>query len=166
MRIGLQIVGGPELAASLRGMEAAASRKIVVGALRRAGGLMADRMASYMPRSDEAPHVADSVVVTELKVLQGEDGRYRSVLPDEYVVGVGPAKDFFYWFFKEYGTVYQPAVPAMRPGFDQTVEQCLGILIAVLRQSIAATAAAGGRAAPGAQTFDAAAMARQAFFPD
>lgn len=142
MKIAMHFEGGTELAASLRAMPEAASATIVVGALHQAGLPMADNMASLMKRSkDGKEHAADHVVVSRLTWRIEVDGITRSILPGEYAVGVGPAKDFFYWFFQEYGTVYQqPPNPALRPGFDQTVEQSLGILIALMRDAIAAKA--------------------------
>ena len=145
MKIALTMTGGPALAAALRAMPEAASKKIVNGALRSAGDELAARMAGYMPRSPEAPHVADHVVVQTVTTIGDVDGSKRPLLPDEYAVAVGPAKDFFYWFFREFGTVHKAASPAMRPAFDQTAARCLAIVVEVLGASIAATAAAGGR---------------------
>lgn len=140
--IGVKFTGGPALAAALRAMPEAASQTIVLGALHEAGDVLAEVMGSYMERGEAEPHAADNVVVNTVNTIT--DGiTERPVLPDEYAVAVGPAKDFFYWFFREYGTVYQSATPAMRPAWDSTVERCLRILVETLAASIAAKAAAG-----------------------
>lgn len=142
MKIALEVKGGKELARALRGLSQAASEKIVVGALRKGGEYMAATIASLMKRGPEAPHAADNVRVSVARRVE-VDGITRSVMPDEYAVSVGPTKDFYYWYFREYGTVYQPAAPAMRPGFDQSVDRSLDIVIAILREAIAAQARAG-----------------------
>ena len=120
MKISLSLQGGQQLSKALEQAGAALTRTLMMEALRAAADPMRLDMASRMARSAEAPHAADHVIVASVTSIDGE-----KLGPLEFAVGVGPTKDFFYWFYQEFGTVHHPAKPAMRPAFDAGAERAL-----------------------------------------
>jgi len=120
VNVQLSFQGGAQLAKALEQAGAALERRLVMEALKAAADPLRRDMAARMARSPFAPHAADSVIVAEVKTIDGE-----KLGPREFAVGVAPTREFFYWFFQEFGTVQAPAQPAMRPAFDAGVERAL-----------------------------------------
>lgn len=122
----------------------------VLQALTNAGEPMRARMAGNMKRSPDAPHAADHVVISPVtRVGDINGGRFERLGPGQHAVGIGPAKDHWYWLFQEYGTKFQRAQPAMRPAFDSTADATLrnlaGELWNLLRAKSARAGSTGGR---------------------
>lgn len=74
--------------------------------------------------------------------LRSQVRRWRvKGLPDSYGVGVGikkKSKEYvaFYWYFIEYGTAKQAAVPFIRPAFDAGKEKAVERYMDKLRKNI------------------------------
>lgn len=146
MNIKLSMQGGSQLAKALRDSGEALTKTIVIEALKSAADPIRLDMASRMKRGPDAPHAADNVIVATVNEIDGE-----KLGPKEFAVGIGPTKDFWYWFFQEFGTVRHSAQPAMRPAFDAGAERALKALGNALWDAIAKHAGAArsttGRAA-------------------
>jgi len=113
----LRITGASELARRLRTLADGLTDEAVRKALVTAAEPMRARMAQLAPRGPEAPHLADSMVISRAKTDEGDRA-----------VAVGPAKDFFYGSFLEFGTKHMSARAFARPAFDSEAEACLAIL--------------------------------------
>lgn len=132
MKTTFTVQGGRDLERRLRELPDGMSRKVQVSALKEGAEPMRAKAAELAPRSDEAPHMADHIVVSELSQ------RDRDAISafDDVVVAVGPERKFFYGYFLEYGTAHQPAQPFMRPAFDTKAQTTLGMLASLLWQRI------------------------------
>lgn len=108
------------MARALQEAGAALSRTIVIEALKAAADPIRLDMAARMARGEDAPHTADNVVIATVNEIDGE-----KLAPMEFAVGIGPTKDFWYWFFQEFGTVHHAAQPAMRPAMDAGAQLAL-----------------------------------------
>lgn len=118
MKVSIKIQGANQLAARLRELPQAVSRKVQIEALTAGAELIRAEAARMAPRSaGPGPHLADNIVTSAPSVAQLEKrGRF-----DEAVVEVGPSRkpsDHFYGFFQEFGTKHHGAQPFMRPAFD------------------------------------------------
>lgn len=120
MNIQMKFQGGDAIKRSLDKAGAALSRVIVIEALKYAADPIRRDMAARMARGADAPHAADNVVIAVVNEIDGE-----KLMPTEFAVGVGPTKDFWYWFFQEFGTVRHAAQPAMRPAMDAGAQKAL-----------------------------------------
>jgi HK97 gp10 family phage protein len=146
----MRFEGGEELARTLRSLPEAVTKTVVLKALRDGAEPIRHLAGLHAPRSPHAPHLADSMtisVASRVGTVQG--GRWRDVDAGEYAVAVGPAKDFFYGMFQEWGTVHHGAQPFMRPAFDSGVPAGLGIigqqLWAAIRARVPDVSTFGGR---------------------
>lgn len=133
----LRIDGGKELAARLGRLEQSVSRKVKVNALREAAEPIRATAAQLAPRSSDAPHLAENIVIGTLT----ENRLERIGRDTETVVEVGPAAgkggdDFFYGLFQEFGTAFHPAQPFMRPAFDAWAPRSLSILVSSLWRAL------------------------------
>lgn len=135
MKVSLRFEGGSDLARRLAQLPDAVGDRVLRAALRDGAEPMRDRMASLIKRGDEAPHAADHVVISTQRA-RGDS--------DEIAVAVGPAQDFYYWFFQEYGTSRHPAQPAMRPAFDSEAPRSLGLIRDRLWDALRARLGLGG----------------------
>jgi len=119
MQVGLKVVGASGIAGALDAMREGVGRPVLVEALRRAAEPMRARMSADAPRSQDAPHLADHIAISEVRAIGG-------VALDEYeaAVAIGPTGAFFYGSFLEFGWVHHPqARPFVRPAFDEGVEK-------------------------------------------
>lgn len=132
MNIKLSLQGGSALAKALSSAGEALTKTIVIEALRSAADPMRRDMAARMARGADAPHAADHVIIATVNAIDGE-----KLGPKEFAVGIGPTKDFWYWFYQEFGTVHHPAQPAMRPAFDSGATQALQAIGHALWDAIA-----------------------------
>lgn len=106
--------GGQALAQTLGTLSARLRGLVLREVLTEAAEPMRETMGHLAPREPGAPDIADNMVISPLRTIEGE-----RLLETEAAVGVGPAKGFFYGMFLEYGTVKMSARPFMRPAFDQ-----------------------------------------------
>lgn len=130
MKVNFAFTGGTELLKSLNALPSAISTKVQLQALRAGADLMRAEAEALAPRSDDAPHIADHIIVglprTPLEDVREEDA----------AVLMGPEKGFFYGFFLEFGTVRTAAQPFMRPAFDGKAPQSLDVIGKQLWMSI------------------------------
>ena len=133
--------GGAELAAKLRSLPKAFTANVMYGALLEAGEPMRLDMGRYAPVEPGKPDIRDQMVMhptTWNGNVSG--GRGRATTGTEYAIAIGPAKEFFYGLFQEYGVAphgYKKrggthpghrAHPFMRPAFDYNQNRSLQIL--------------------------------------
>ena len=105
--IQLSVQGQEQIARKLKGIPAALTPPVILELLQDAGEPMRRTARQRAPRSDSAPHMADSIAF----------GLGRSRGPGVMIV-LGPGRKFFYGRFQEYGTVHHVAQPFLRPAFD------------------------------------------------
>lgn len=123
----LKFEGGKELAAALAQLPARVSRRFLLESLEESAEPMRDRMESLAPRSPDAPHLRDQMVISRART---EDAREAAVV-------VGPTKRGFYGSFQEFGTAHHAPQPFARPAFDQTFAISLQILSQALWRELA-----------------------------
>lgn len=126
--IRVQFEGGKELAAAFKSLSTAMTRKVLREGLMEAGEPMRALWARLAPRSDDAPHAADTVTMS---AARGRDLQ-------ETAVAVGPSKKGFYLSFQELGTEHHAAQPSGRPAFDQSRDKVLATFGKVLWRELAA----------------------------
>lgn len=117
--------GGPELERALMALDEAVRKPVVVQALTEAAEPMRADMQRNAPRSKDAPHVQENIIIAEATSLEGV-----RVSDTEAAIAIGPAKkrgrvDFFYSLFIEFGTIKMPARPFVRPAWDGGVSKAL-----------------------------------------
>lgn len=122
MVTGLTLSGGEQLASTLLSLSPRLSTSIVNAALREGGEPMRARAAQDAPREPGAPDLADNIVMSPV----------RQTSKHGTGVALGPATGFFYGFYQEYGTARHGAQPFMRPAFDGTQRQVVGLVGAAL----------------------------------
>ena len=108
----ITVDGAEQLTRKLEALPAIFTRDAVLAVLTSAGEPMRAAAAAKAPRSDSAPHMADSI----------------TILPTEgqpLSVSLGPTRRFFYGRFQEFGTVHHSAQPFMRPAFDTHVDSVI-----------------------------------------
>ena len=133
MKWTMQFTGGEELAERLSQLPLALSLKVRIDALKQAAEPIRSKAQSIAPRSALAPpHMQDYIVVQAVTRIGSTSGGKWEQREGEAWVAVGPAKQFFYGIFPEYGTVHQRAQPFMRPAFDSGAPAALPILSAAL----------------------------------
>jgi HK97 gp10 family phage protein len=111
--------GGKELAAALQALPASVQGPVVYMALLESGEPMRAEIARLAPYEPGAPDLRANIVMNQTgRVGNVSGGSSRSATATEHVIAIGPAKEFFYGLFQEYGTVRHGAQPFMRPGFD------------------------------------------------
>lgn len=128
MKGSARLEGGVELAKALATLSTAVSSRLLRESVIEGAEPMRDRMEELAPRSEDAPHLRDQMVIS---VERGEDRR-------EAVVVVGPTRKGFYGSFQEFGTAHHSAQPFARPAFDQTWMQSMAIIAAALWRDLAA----------------------------
>lgn len=139
MQTGLTLIGGPELARTLLSLSPRLSTQLMNAALREGAEPMRSRAAELAPREPGAPDLADNIVVSPV----------RQTAKNGTGVAMGPSKGFFYGFFQEFGTARHGAQPFMRPAFDGTQRQVVGIVgaslwAALIRRGITTNRGSGG----------------------
>lgn len=102
------------------------TQKNILARAGRAGGeVILEAFKQKAPRSDEAPHAADSGVV----VVSDQTA-------DGCIVKVGPSKKGFYLTFQEFGTAHHSAQPSLRPAFDEKQEEAKRVVGEVIGREI------------------------------
>ncbi len=107
--------GTDELADAFKRLAQPTRKAAIVRVLEEAAEPMRQRMASMAPRGDVAPHIADNIVISGVRKL---DGVVMS--ESEAAVAIGPGKRFFYGLFWEFGWKFHPTPhPFVRPAYDE-----------------------------------------------
>ena len=130
MNVSMTFTGGQELARNLSALPSALSFKVQQNALQKAAEPMRAEAEALAPRGPDAPHIAQHIIIGIPK------GELADVHEGQPVVAFGPAKEFFYGFFWEFGWIRHPAHPFMRPAFDEKRAEALAILARELWLSI------------------------------
>lgn len=122
MKYTVRFEGGAELAANLAECSTRVQKGVLLSALTSGGELIAAAASRHAPRSDDPPHVGDHIVVGTSR----QRGTGASV-------AVGPSKSFepranIYPRITEVGSIHQAPQPFMRPAFDGTRTQVLGVI--------------------------------------
>jgi HK97 gp10 family phage protein len=126
----MRVDGGKELAQALRGLSTRVSRSVQREALRDVAEPLATTMTRLAPRSDTAPHMADTITVSNA----------RGETATAVAVAVGPSKEGWYGSFAELGTSREAPRPFARPALDQQAD---GLLRDVARRLWTALAGRG-----------------------
>jgi HK97 gp10 family phage protein len=126
----VRVDGGTELAQALRSLSTRLSKSVQREALRDVAAPLATTMTRLAPRSDFAPHMADTMTVSNAK---GDSST-------SVAVAVGPTKAGWYGSFAELGTSREAPQPFLRPALDQGVS---GLLRDLSRRLWTALAARG-----------------------
>ena len=158
MKFSVSFRGGPEFLRNLKALPPAVQGQKLLEILLPAAEPMRVRMGELAPRGPDRTrpdqpkgHIADSMTINQTGWTgQTGGGRGRRALPTEMVVAVGPEHAHYYGLFWEYGTVKLSAKPFMRPAFDTTAPQSLGIILDGIWAAIAAANSepAGGGGVP------------------
>lgn len=110
----LTFSGSDQLARVIADLPQRVQAATLIEALTDAAGPMQARMAQGAPHGPDAPHLAEHIVVSKLRSVNGVRLREH-----EAAVGVGPSKDFYYGRFWEFGWRYhQSPHPFVRPAFE------------------------------------------------
>ncbi len=118
--ISLKFQGGPQLARALAGLSFEKEKAVMRQMLKDAAEPIHEEAERIVAIGEEAPHIADHIVVSAI-TKDSDDLGDRRLEPNEHAVGIGPSKDFFYGYFLEFGTIKMSAKPFMRPAFDSKV---------------------------------------------
>lgn len=112
--VSLSVTGTEELSRSFAAMAKPPTRADLNGVLIEAGEPMRVEMARKAPRGDEAPHIAEHIVISPLSSVDGV-----RIAEGSAAVGIGPSKRFFYGSFLEFGWKFHPfARPFVRPAYE------------------------------------------------
>jgi HK97 gp10 family phage protein len=130
MQFSMRFEGGDELARALDSLPLAVSKSMLLAALREAAEPVRARAEQLAVVGSVAPHLNDNVVIQTVTRVGSIQGGAWATTQGEPWVAVGPAKQFFYGIFLEYGTVHMGARSFMRPAFDSSGSLCLSILAA------------------------------------
>lgn len=110
-----RFTGTDDLADAFKRLAQPTRKAAIVNVLREAAEPMRQRMAASAPRGDEAPHIADNIVISGMRKLDG-----IALSESEAAVAIGPGKDFFYGVFWEFGWKFHPSPhPFVRPAYDE-----------------------------------------------
>ncbi len=130
------------ITARLRQMSDAVSHEVAIEALKEAAEPIRALASALAPRSNQAPHLADNIIVSETTRVRGfgGSGRWRDVDPFVSTVAIGPSyrpEDIFYGQFQEFGTAHHAAQPFLRPAFDVMRSRVPKMIAASLGRAIA-----------------------------
>ena len=89
------VEGMQELLAKMDNMTYVLQKRAIARSLRAGGELLAEDLSKAAPRSDEAPHMADTMMVTV-----GEQTATGAIAK------VGPSRKGYYAKFTEFGTMF------------------------------------------------------------
>lgn len=118
MKIRTEFSGGQQIAANLAKLSTRLSKKVTRDALNAGAEPMRAEAARLAPRRPPAPDLADHVTISAAQPANRESS----------AVKVGPAREFYYGFFQELGTMHHAAHPFMRPAFDSNWRKSLEII--------------------------------------
>lgn len=129
----MKFEGGAELAKALEGLSARVSKRMLREALEDAAEPMRRSMAAMAPREPGAPDLADHIVISTARVKKVAGDESQSA-----AVAVGPAREFYYGLFQEFGTSFHGAQPFVRPAFDGAVSRTISEMARALWTALAA----------------------------
>lgn len=149
MDVSVEIEGLQELEDQLKALTAVVARNQIYSAISFGLTPIVSEMRNNAPKAAAAYYrYSKGGKKTGERHLE-QPGRLRSQvrrwrvkgLPDSYGVGVGikkKSKEYvaFYWYFIEYGTAKQAAVPFIRPAFDAGKENAVQRYMDKLRKNI------------------------------
>lgn len=118
MKVTAKIQGGAQLQRNLRALVRRMNQDALYRVLMQAGEPIRDQASSNVARGDEAPHVADHIV---MKII---------MRPGELAtLAIGPAKNVgvAYGLPLEIGTWKAPAQPYLRPAFDSEKSKAMDV---------------------------------------
>jgi HK97 gp10 family phage protein len=119
----LRFEGGAALQKQLAELPKRLSQKVQAEALLAAGAPMRTRIAELAPVDPEASeHLKDHIVLAKLRRTSAE------VAEGATSVGIGVPRRFFYDWFREFGTRFQPAHGFYRPAFDEGAERAIKLV--------------------------------------
>lgn len=113
------------ISAHLREMTNAVTREIQVAALKKGAEPIRRAAAALAPEDEHAtpPHLNQNIIIAVPTETQlAETGN------EEAHVLIGPRKEFFYGFFREFGYGGGAATPFLRPAFDSEGQRALAIV--------------------------------------
>lgn len=142
MKADFTVSGADDLLKRLNQLPDAVSRRVQINALRQGAEPIRSMAASLAPRDEQAgaPHLADNIIVQVPSASRAdEEGLFDTV-----AVFIGPAIQFFYGFFYEVGTAFQPARAFLRPAFESESSRSLRIIGAEMWLSIRKHLGLGG----------------------
>jgi HK97 gp10 family phage protein len=113
----MKVEGLDALARALGQLPEAVGKRVQRQALKAGAVPIRDTATRLAPRSDEAPHMADSI----------RTGAYTRNESEE-AVEIGPTGEHFYGLFQELGTKHHAAQPFLRPAYDQHAAEALEIV--------------------------------------
>lgn len=131
MKMTIRFEGGKELAEALDQLPRRVQKRTLREALVEGAEPMRDAIQLGAVRGSVAPHIKENIVIASARPTEAQ-GQF------EAGVSVGPAKGYFYGRFLEFGTIHMRPRAFMRPGFDRTVQQSLGIIGKALWRELAA----------------------------
>lgn len=120
MKMTFRFEGGKELAAALGKLPERVSRRIATEVLMDVAEPMRSKMESAAPRGDEAPHLADNIIVSAVRAKRDDFGSLSG--PS---VAIGPMKGIEHGHLQEFGTVHHGPQPFARPAFDSEAQRTL-----------------------------------------
>ncbi len=107
--------GNEQLADAFKRLAQPMRKPAIVRVLTEAAEPMRQQMAAKAPRGDVAPHIADNIVISGVRKLDGV-----AMSESEAAVAIGPASAFFYGLFWEFGWKFHPTPHAfVRPAYDE-----------------------------------------------
>lgn len=128
----LKLTGFRELQGALSRIPEAVSGENLREVVKEAAEIPRAAMARNAPRSDEAPHLADNIVIEEVAA-----GR------DKAEVAIGPTQEYFYGEILERGNAEIEAQPWARPAWEETKGETLESLKEELGERIDRAAKGG-----------------------
>lgn len=146
MKVGLTMQGASDLEKRLRSLPDGVSKRVQIEALTQGAEPIRAKAQSLAPRSDSAPHMADSITIQPASRRMLDDAGMHDV---DAAVAIGPTRNFFYGFFQEVGTAFHGAQPFMRPAFDSESRRSLNIVASELWTAIRRHLSLGGRSTAG-----------------
>ncbi len=148
--VGITTYGATAMADAFKALgESVSRREVLVDGLTEAAEPMRARMAELAPRSPDAPHIAESIAVSEVRSLEGV-----RLAETEAAVAIGPEKGFFYGWFIEFGWVHHPqARPFVRTAYEALKGSALEAIGRSLWRAIARAWSREGGGARGGASF-------------
>jgi HK97 gp10 family phage protein len=147
MSVTVRLEGFKELEAELEKLSKAAGKGAIRRSLKKAAQPLADLAQSMAPRGDT--HTLAPSVTVGTRLSKRQAGMHRRMFRDdrasvEMFVGAGPIPSAH---TQEFGTIYHPPQPFLRPAWDQDQRALLDRLSALMWQEIQKSVARAERRA-------------------
>lgn len=139
-----RLEGLDQTVANLGQLSRATQRNVVRRTLLNAGEPTADSASRLAP--ERRGVLAFSIVVaTQLTARHRAEMRNRASEVEVYIGPAGGQGALFYASPQEFGTILMPAHPYMRPAWESTKGQVLGLIVSGLRAQVERSAARAAR---------------------